>query len=362
LTAIERDEKIKSYFRQILESVKDNLEDNYKELPNYNEMKTHLDILIPHKYDGFRGVVMTVIGGIHLDNNYKPLSDFYACNPRPIFERGIYYILEEFLIPSGKSAPLNVAKGIRKLDDAWIAGRKTGAKNAATSAIKYIEILLDSNEHYNEVVKYFFYRLDGFAETIRNTTIEDIDVNSESKMSLANKIVKFTLDYPEAGTIPQVVIGKLLRLTIEKDDKKVDGEDESVFGTNTTSQKPADIWIEDSERNNLILYEITVKKIDYKRLDDCVHTLKAQGVDNEINFICRIPNDISDIAIENDTLNYKGQWFNFIDISNFIKNSFILLTDEEVKTFFDEMKLFIEDIKRPIIIKTGWNNIFESEE
>lgn len=210
---------------------------------------------------------------------------------------------------------------------------KKGAQDAATSAIRYIEILLNSNENYDEVVKYFFYRLDAFAETIRSTEIEELEIDAESKISLANKISRFTLEYPEAGTVPQIVIGKLLRFRIEKDNKKVEGEEESVFGTNNTSQEPADIWVEDSNGKDLILYEITVKKIDYKRLYDCVHTLKGQGTDNEINFICRIPDDISGIAVENNTLNYKGQGFNFIDISDFIRNSFILMTDEEVESF-----------------------------
>ncbi|WP_222422822.1 hypothetical protein, partial [Yersinia bercovieri] len=101
------------------------------------------------------------------------------------------------------------------------------------------------------------------------------------------------LSYPESGTIPQFVISKILSSLYKQSSINVIGGDESVFGTNTTSKKPADIWLED-EGKILNLYEITVKKIDYKRLDDSIQSLvDTDSLDKPILFICRLPYDIN---------------------------------------------------------------------
>ena len=204
-------------------------------------------------------------------------------------------------------------------------------------------------------------RLEVFANSVRSIAVEVVDAETDSKLILAQKLISFTVSFPEAGTVPQMVIGKLLRFTIDKDNKHVKGEDESVFGTNTTSKKPADIWIEDNAGDTLNLYEITVKKVDYKRLDDSVHAInQLNDVDGEINFICRMPEDTKtlDFGTNENTIYYKGQWFNFINIKEFIISCIVLLSDNELKEYFLEMVSFIEEVNRPKLIKDGWNEIF----
>lgn len=74
------------------------------------------------------------------------------------------------------------------------------------------------------------------------------------------------------------------------------GGEESVFGTNTTSKKAADIWVEEDGKP-VNLYEITVKKkVDIKRLSDSLHALHAlhalhdmNVLDSNIHIICRLP-------------------------------------------------------------------------
>lgn len=364
LTAKERNEKVIGYFTTIITRAKDTSEDAYKDLEGYQGVKEALDELISHQYDGFRGVVMTAIGGMHLYDDYNPLDDFYKCKPRSVFEHGIYYVLEQFKIPSGKSAPLNVAKGITKLNEAWVSGRKSNSQLAAQSAIDFLQALIDykhNPEVFNSLIDYFFMRLEVYAASVRSIDVETVDTQTDSKIILANKLIQFTLQYPEAGTVPQMVVGKLLRYTIARDNKHVKGEDESVFGTNTTSKKPADIWVEDDEGNTLILYEITVKKVDYKRLEDSVHAIaQLDNVDNEIIFICRLPDDIKTLELGEGqyTLYYKGQWFNFIDISSFIINCIMLLSDEELEQYFIEMNDFVQEVNRKEKTKNGWNEIF----
>lgn len=364
MKAEERNRKIIEYFTEVMTRANETSEEIYEELPQYQEVKSALEVLIPHKYDGFRGVVMTAIGGMFLNPKYNPIDDFYACSPRPVFENGIYYVLERFQVPTGKSAPLNVAKGITKLNKAWVNGRKGNSQATAQACIDFLKILLDNkkdNNLYNSYIDYFFMRLEVFANSVRSIAVEVVDAETDSKLILAQKLISFTVSFPEAGTVPQMVIGKLLRFTIDKDNKHVKGEDESVFGTNTTSKKPADIWIEDNAGDTLNLYEITVKKVDYKRLDDSVHAInQLNDVDGEINFICRMPEDTKtlDFGTNENTIYYKGQWFNFINIKEFIISCIVLLSDNELKEYFLEMVSFIEEVNRPKLIKDGWNEIF----
>lgn len=90
--------------------------------PNTSEHKL-LTELIDVNAKGFRGVVVTALTGLHLNENYDPINDFYACNPRSIFEGGIWYALQDNGIPCGKSDPLNVAKNANQLNEDWARGR-----------------------------------------------------------------------------------------------------------------------------------------------------------------------------------------------------------------------------------------------
>ncbi len=83
------------------------------------------------------------------------------------------------------------------------------------------------------------------------------------------------------------------------------GGEESVFGTNTTSKKPADIWLENNDTQTN-LYEVTVKPVSKKRLDDSLDALKSTGhLNHSVTFICRMPYDIKELEVENGSYTYK---------------------------------------------------------
>lgn len=365
MTANERDAKVIKYLTHILENVANKEEKDFNHLESYLVVDKLLSTLIPVSIDGFRGVVMTAIAGIYLDedNSFNPLESFYQCNPRSIYERGIYYVLENFGIPSAKSAPLNVAKAVNQLDEAWILGRKTNAQPIARSAVDFLRLLMSKLEskEYNQLVDFFFYRLLQYAHSIQSYEVLELESSHSSKNILADKLVQFVVQYPEAGTVPQLVIGKLLRFVKQSEHHHIYGEGESVFGTNTTSKKPADIWVEDNQKNVTALYEVTVKKIDYKRLDDCIDALKNLDniKNNEVSFICRMPIDIKELNLSENqnTLLYKGYWFNFIDIASFIYICLSLMESDQIKVFFLEMDDFLQDVNRPMKTKEGWNSI-----
>lgn len=366
MTAADRDKKGIIYLRNVLSSTRLKTDKDFESLKDYQTANNLLKILIPVKVDGFRGVVMTAIVGMHIDDHksFNPLTNFYGCNPRSIYEKGIYCILEEFKIPSAKSAPLNVAKTVSQLDDTWIQGRKTSVQPIARAAVEFLALLVSTSKtpEYDKLVEFFFYRLLQYAKSVESTKIYELNPSHLSKNEISFKLLSFTLQYPEAGTIPQTVIGKLLRFVNQSDIHNVRGEGESVFGTNTTSKKPADIWIENKECKAVNLYEITVKKIDKKRLDDCVDSLaKLSNIESkEIVFLCRMTEDTKELGLDGskNSIYHKGYWFNFIDIKWFIYTSLSMMNSDQIKDYFTEMQLFINEINRPLGTKNGWNKIF----
>ena len=127
-------------------------------------------------------------------------------------------------------------------------------------------------------------------------------------------------------------------------------------------KKPADIWLNiDGKPTNL--FEVTVKKIDNKRLDDCLDSLSALGLlDNPVTFVCRFPNDIEKLDISGGSYRYKGKQFEFVDIGAFIASLSSIVLPEELVRIVDEMREFISHVNISMRTKTGWNEIFGSDE
>jgi hypothetical protein len=359
MSAEERNKKAKQYVTGKLDYASTLTEDDFSTLKNYHSLAQTLDHLINVKAMGFRGVVATAITGLYLSNAYDPLKDFYSCNPRSIFEKGIFYAFEN-RIPCGKSDPLNVAKNINVLDDEWANGKRP--HSSAQAAVNYLRNITNANGDVREnLINFFFFRLLKYSEKVKSISISIPNTNEISNQAFSNKLISFTLDIPESGTIPQLVIFILLKKVYENSATNVEGGNESVFGTNTTSKKPADIWLE-VNYIPISLFEVTVKVIDEKRLDDCLESLQLVNMlDKPIHFICRIPKDIESLSdVKNSTLNYKGKNFNFVDIASFISSLCTLLTTEQINEIRDELTSFIEKIDRPVKTKEGWNNIFKS--
>lgn len=353
----ERNELAMLYVTNKLLKVLDLNEDDFKSLSNYEELSNILKDLIEVKSKGFRGLVTTALTGMHLDSSYNPLTNFYGCKPRAIFEQGIYYAFED-KIPCGKSDPLNVAKNTNVLDYKWAEGKRP--QKAANAVVNYLKVLEKSNENdRTKIIDFFFYRLLQHSTKIASMNISMPKITSESATDIAEKLSRFTLEYPESGTIPQKVISLILQKIFENSQIEIEGGDESVFGTNTTSKKPADIWTS-KDGNPQILYEITVKKVDKKRLDDCIDSLNQLSLlDKQVNFICRVPEDISSLNVDDRTLTHKGKMFNFYDITEFIKNSFGLLTTKQIDEILTSLRSFVMDINRAESTKVGWNKYFK---
>ncbi len=305
----ERNRLAKNYITDKLDLVSGYTSSYFEDLPNYEKILKILKDLIQVNAKGFRGIVATALTGKFLNPNYDPLNDFYSCNPRSIFEQGIFYAFEN-RIPCGKSDPLNVAKNINVLDDEWTNGKRP--KSAAQAVVDFLRIYESSSVLQQEkLTDFFFFELHQYAQSIGTIDIELPEEQEWSPQLFATKLSAFVHQYPESGAVPQLIISILLKQIYKRSSINVEGGDESVFGTNTTSKKPADIWLE-IEGKPFSLFEITVKKIDYKRLDDCIHSLHAVDMLNcPVHFICRTAVDIDKLnGVENGVLKYKGKTFN----------------------------------------------------
>ena len=359
MNTLERNKQARMFILDKVNFAEDISNNTYSDMEDYELLSTCLDKLINVNAKGFRGVVTTAITGMHLNPNFNPLTDFYSCNPRSIFEQGIFYAFQEKNIPCGKSDPLNVAKNTYHLNEAWCKGKRP--ESSAKAAVTYLTLIINSDQARKErLINLFFFKLVQYSRAIEAIEIATPNDNTLSSQETASKLVEFTLRYPESGTIPQFVLASLIKKVYEFSAVSVEGGDESVFGTNTTSKKPADIWLSYNDVPYK-LFEITVKKIDKKRLDDCISSLQSVShIDKPVVFICRIPEDINTLDVHNLSLTYKGKKFDFIDISNFIYASISLISSEQLGAIMTEINAFISHIDRSLSTKHGWNRIFSN--
>lgn len=333
--------------------------EEFKKLHDEVAISQVLTDLIETSAKGFRGVVLTSLAGYHVDKSFNPLVDFYACNPRSIFEQIIWYVLTEYNIPCGKSDPLNVAKNINKLDRSWAKDRRP--EKAALAAVAFLERYFGENntEQQSLLEDYFFYKLIKYSESVAAIAIVSADTSSVSRQWLAENLIQLSLNAPESGATPQLLIASLLKQIFKGSTVIVCGDEESVFGTNTTSKKPADIWLEENDKVTS-LFEVTLKKVDQKRLEDClesIHFSQLKAV--PVTFICRIPEDISTLkGVIANTLLYKDQQIDFVDYSSFIRSSFALVHAEAAGEIYDSMQEFVERITTSVKTKGVWNSIF----
>ncbi len=178
----QRNERAKQYIFDKLEIVSHLTESDFEDLQDYQSVKGILDDLINVKAMGFRGLVATAITGKYLYPDFDPLNNFYSCNPRSIFEQGIFYAFEEKRIPCGKSDPLNVAKNINVLNNEWAKGKRP--QKAAQAAVNFLKFMKTARDK-GKVVNFFFFRLLEYAKSI-----DSIEIKSPEGQEWPNQILE----------------------------------------------------------------------------------------------------------------------------------------------------------------------------
>lgn len=334
--------------------------------PNrYKSERAVLERLIPIQTDGFRGVALTAIMGKMINEDIDTSNEFDSINPRGVYENGIRPILKKHRIPSGRStssAPLNVAKNVKLLDEDWAQGRKP--ESAALAAVEYVRRV---NRHWSNIqmrddlIMMFLQRLLSYADEVASNDIEMDPIEGAVPIELAQRLSTFALANPERGSMPQFVVGALLAAFRSTDSEyaEVGGIDASVFGTNTTSNKPADLWevLPSGAYGNL--YEVTCKPVDIDRLDAAVDSFSKLGLPNSpITFICRIPLDCANLTLVSGVVVHRGVSFQFIDFSNFIDATVVMLSPTKRALAFQEIDRFVSEPACGLKTKRAWAAAF----
>lgn len=328
----------------------------------YPSERRVLERLIPIQTDGFRGITLTAIMGKFVRADLNTGTEFDSINPRGLFEQGIRPVLRNFRVPTGASPPLNVAKNIQVLDEKWAEGRKP--EDAAFAAVDYIRRI---NSHWSDpsfrddLVMMFIQRLIAYAQEVGTYDLELPALDGMAPITQAARIAEFVLAFPEGGSIPQFVVGSLLAANRSSDTDylPVAGVEASVFGTNSTSNKPADLWeyLTDGSYGNL--YEVTCKKVDRDRLSAAVDSFARLSVPNTpITFVCRMGMDVDSLALKNGATVYRGVTFQFTDISEFIIALFLLLTPRKRAAVLGRISEFVGEPVRRVKTKKGWSKAF----
>lgn len=328
----------------------------------YASERKVLERLIPIQTDGFRGITLTAIMGKHVREDINTGTEFDSINPRGVFENGIRPVLKKYRIPTGASPPLNVAKNIQVLDEKWAEGRKPEA--AAQAAVEYIRRI---NRHWSDpafrddLIMMFVQRLMAYAAEVGSHDAELPPLGGVPSITIARRLARFAVKFPEGGSVPQLVVGALLAAlrSSDTDYLPLQGVDASVFGTNTTSNKPADLWEKLADGNFGSLYEVTCKAVDENRLAAAVDSFAKLGLPNTaITFICRMPQDAASLHLQDGATVFRGVTFEFLDISALIESIFCLLTAAKQRTVIERIAGFVADPARRIKTKQAWTSAF----
>jgi hypothetical protein len=328
----------------------------------YKSERGVLERLIPISTDGFRGITLTAIMGKFVREDIDTATEFDSINPRGVFEKGIRPVLKQHRIPTGASPPLNVAKNIQVLDEKWAEGRKP--EDAALAAVDYIRRI---NRHWGnaslreDLILMFIQRLLAYADEVATHDVDLASIEGLAPLVVAKGLAAFAVAYPEGGSIPQFVVGALLAATrvSDTDYAPVGGVDASVFGTNSTSNKPADLWetLASGSFNNL--YEVTCKRVDEERLSAAVDSFAKLSLPTAaITFVCRMPKDAATLTLVDGVIKHRGVPFQFVDIAAFIEITFVMLTPAKRLSVLERIAEFILDPSRAIKTKKGWSATF----
>jgi hypothetical protein len=359
LTPAKRNEFVAQTLSEFIDRVKSG---EGPALDRYPSERAVLEKLIPINSDGFRGVTLTAIMGKFVRSDINTSTEFSSMNPRSVFEKGIRPVLKRHRIPTGASAPLNVAKNIQVLDEKWAEGRKP--ETAALAAVDYIRRV---NRHWSDVamrddlIMMFLQRLVTYAAEVASHDIDLAPIDGTVPIILAKRLAEFALNFPEGGSMPQFVIGTLIAeaRSTDNDFAPIGGVDASVFGTNSTSNKPADLWETLSSGTLANLYEVTCKSVNIERLDAAVDSFaKLELATTTITFVCRVPEDCSTLDLANGAIVHRGVPFQFLDFAGFVETIFVMLTPVKQLATLERIATFVSDPARAVKTKTAWGSAF----
>ena len=216
---------------------------------------------------GLRELLLLIVVVRLLDPSFQASIDFYACNPRAVFEGPMRHALDTRNIPRRQSGPLNVAKGAERLNAQWAAGRRP--INVALELVGLIETI--ENMSPSDLRDFAVSLHKRFLVEAEVTEALTVDSNPRTDPAVLSTFCKTLIDNaPDGGNTLQRIVGYLLQAHNQSfaPDVMVSGYEDRASTTNTTSKKVGDI-IETSSRGDILkIYEITAKKFGEQRVSE----------------------------------------------------------------------------------------------
>lgn len=349
LSAAERNEQIYQLLVDLLK--------NADEKPSYKAPFDEDDIetIFNTSIWGHREVVLTIIMARLINPKFRASVDFYACNPRSIFEKPIRKALREFGIPHRKSGPLNVAKNIKKINKDWATD-----KNGGDIAIRVVNLV-------NGIEKVSATELMSFAQAFISRykqeaqRIKDMEVDlppQENPLFLSSLCSDLVDNVPDGGATAQMLIGLLMEGVKDGRNSQVEvsGYMDSVSTTNTTSKKPGDI-IEKLANGVELVYEITTKEFTDDRLLESYESVMDYDTQiQDVFVICR-PQDVPQSLEINQayiiaSTQYRELSYYFVDIYHYIQSALLFLTPEARRSFYGSLITYVNKVDTSEKVKT----------
>lgn len=335
LTASERDLKIYRVLIELLRKSNKNIQ--FRRPFNSDEVES----LFQTSIWGHREILLTIILARLLNNKFKASENFYACNPRSIYEKPIRKTLRNFGIPHRKSGPLNVAKNSKKINKDWATDKHGG--DIALNVVKIVKKIesVSKKELQNFAAAYVARYLQE-AKRIKKMRVKLSP--QENPIYLASLCIDLVNSVPDGGATPQIIIGLLME-AMKKDRKtcaEISGHHDSVSTTNTTSKKPGDI-IEKINGDSIIIYEVTTKMFSDDRLIESHESVMDFNKKlKDVVVICR-PQDVPESFGDKKqsyviaTTQFHELTYYFINIYDYIQSTFVFLTPAGRKIFYKEL-------------------------
>jgi len=325
-----------------------------------DNIKSSVNAIFESKSYGFREIVLTCLVAWEAGIDFDPRSDFYKCNPRSIFEKGIRPALEQNGIPHMKSGPLNVAKGAKKIDSNWAMGKKpASAAEASVTLISWI--MLPKVDFDDKRIRLFTVFVEKLLSESKRLSSYFVEARSDlSVRQIHDLICKLIQSAPDLGNTPQKVVGLILVEIYKHSNCQVFHEGRACE-TNLTSKKPADAWVQFPNGGMVCLYEVTVKPIDINRINDSFTSVYSYGKGhNEVVWLCRLPEDISHISLnENYCIENKGIRNEFIDIKSWILVSLQIIGASGRTNFLTSLSGYISLASTSEKTKSVWQSLLK---
>jgi len=296
---------------------------------------------------GHREIILTIIMARLMNPKFKASENFYACNPRSIFEHPIRKALREFGIPHRKSGPLNVAKNSKKINKDWATDKHGG--EIAMNVVKIVKkIETVSRKQFEKFATSYIARYKQEAKRIKEMEVEL--PAQENPVYITKLCVELIDSVPDGGATPQIIVGLLMEAMTNdrRAHVEITGHRDSVSTTNTTSKKPGDI-IEKINGDSQLIYEVTTKMFSDDRLIESHESvMDYDKTIKDVVVICR-PQDVLESLTEKRTsyvmatTQFKELAYYFVNIYDYVESTLMFLTPTGRSSFYNELIKYINE-------------------